>query len=126
MKDKKETVLTLTRKDFVFTYYNPPGPGGQAKNKTMNGVRCKHEPSGVQYSDHSTRSLRDNELKAFQKVANDPKFQQWLKIEHSKKCVKKEDINRRVDEQMQSKNIRVEVQDENGNWVDEKLIKKKD
>lgn len=109
MKSKMVPGVVVNRKDLEITYYNPPGNGGQAKNKTMNGVHMKHPPSGVMYSDHSTRSKIDNERAALAKISKDPRFIKWVRVENAKLGVSASEIHRRVEEQINPKNIRIEV-----------------
>src|SRR5436190_4004429 len=44
------------------------GPGGQHRNKTQNGVRLHHRPSGVVVSATERRSLEANRRAAFARL----------------------------------------------------------
>ncbi len=44
------------------------GPGGQHRNKTQNGVRLHHGPSGVVVSATERRSLKANREAAFERL----------------------------------------------------------
>ncbi len=44
------------------------GPGGQHRNKTQNGVRLHHTPSGVIVSATERRSLEANRRAAFERL----------------------------------------------------------
>jgi len=44
------------------------GPGGQHRNKTQNGVRLHHEPSGSIISATERRSLEANRRAAFERL----------------------------------------------------------
>jgi protein subunit release factor B len=45
------------------------GPGGQHRNKTQNGVRLHHAPSGVVITATERRSLEANRRAAFERLA---------------------------------------------------------
>ena len=45
------------------------GPGGQHRNKTQNGVRLHHAPSGLIISATERRSLEANRRAAFERLA---------------------------------------------------------
>src|SRR5437870_2951939 len=44
------------------------GPGGQHRNKTQNGVRLHHRPSGIVVSATERRSLEANRRAAFARL----------------------------------------------------------
>jgi hypothetical protein len=56
-------------------HYRGSGPGGQKRNKTSNGVRLVHEPTGVLVTATESRSLKENRVHAVRrlrlKVASD-------------------------------------------------------
>lgn len=118
MTEKKELLFSLTEKDFEFTYSMGTGPGGQKRNKTASKVRCYHPPSGADGVSDETRSQHQNKKLAFEKMAKSKKFQDWLKIEIARRSGKLIEIEERVDRAMNPSNIKVEVKDENGRWVD--------
>jgi hypothetical protein len=49
-------------------HYRGSGPGGQKRNKTSNGVRIVHEPSGVIVTATESRSLAENRLHAIRRL----------------------------------------------------------
>lgn len=58
------TLLAETRLET----YTAGGPGGQHRNKTQNGVRLYHEPSGLIISATERRSLEANRRTAFERL----------------------------------------------------------
>lgn len=60
----EEQLLAQCRMD----QYRGPGPGGQKRNKTANGVRLVHEPSGVTVTATESRSLAENRLRAIRRL----------------------------------------------------------
>lgn len=77
---KKRKWFSVTGKDCKWTYFNPPGGGGQNKNKNMNGARCKHEASGAVGKAGDLKSRKENKRLAFERMANTSEFQSWLKL----------------------------------------------
>lgn len=43
-------------------HYRGIGPGGQKRNKTSNGVRLAHLPTGILATATESRSLKENHL----------------------------------------------------------------
>jgi hypothetical protein len=48
--------------------YRGSGPGGQKRNKTSNGVRLVHEPTGILVTATESRSLRENRVHAIRRL----------------------------------------------------------
>lgn len=110
----RKPIVTLTEKDFRWDYSRGSGKGGQKRNKTSSAVRCTHEPSGVAHYSDATRSQHRNRVDAFKKVAADPVFLKWLRLEHHRRTGRLMLIEDEVDRQM--RNVLVEFQ-EDGKWV---------
>lgn len=111
----KEKILSLTAKDFEWSYTRGTGKGGQKKNKTSSAVYCIHNPSKSQGYSEASRSQSDNKADAFKKCVNSSSFQNWLKIETARKMGIIDNINESVKKEM--KRIKVEVKN-NGKWVE--------
>lgn len=107
-------VVSLTEKDFEFEFFRGSGKGGQKRNKTSSACRCRHRPSCVFAVSDETRSAHKNKILAWKKVVNDPKFRDWLKLEHYKRLGILNEIEKYVETELES-NIKVEIQ-ENGKW----------
>jgi protein subunit release factor A len=54
--------------DTEIEIYTASGPGGQHRNKTQNGVRLLHRPSGVRATATERRSLEANRRAAFSRL----------------------------------------------------------
>lgn len=114
---KSDLILSFNKKDFRFDCFRGSGKGGQKRNKTSSYVRCTHEPSRVSAVGQEGRSQYKNKQIAFRKVAESKQFKNWLKIFLSKTNYKT--VKSVVDEQMDRKNIIIEVFDSSkGKWVE--------
>lgn len=75
----KEKIISLTRKDFVWTYYRGSGKGGQKRNKTDSACRCQHLASKSIGCSEDQRSQHQNRKLAFERCIKTKEFQNWLK-----------------------------------------------
>lgn len=111
-------LFTLTRDDFQIDYFSGTGAGGQHRNKHQNCVRLKHNDSGVSVTGQSHRERKSNIKEALTNLKNHPQFRLWInrrvyEIDTGKS------ITEIVDEQMNPKNIKVEMKDEQGVWIED-------
>ena len=113
----KELLFSLTAKDFEWSTFTSGGPGGQNRNKVATGVRVFHRPSGASGESREYRSQYHNKKLALKKLAESIKFKWWVKSLYDE--VMKVPIEKKVDEQMQPQNIKVEVVNKEGKWVEE-------
>src|SRR3954468_15067576 len=49
-------------------HFRGSGPGGQKRNKTSNGVRLVHKPTGVIVTATESRSLKENRIHAIRRL----------------------------------------------------------
>ena len=113
----KELVFSLTKKDFYIEYFSGTGAGGQNRNKVMAACRIHHRASGAVGQCQEERTQKPNREKAFNRLVKSDKFQKWLRLEVSRLAGDTISIEERVEKEM--KNIRVEVRDDNGRWIEE-------
>jgi hypothetical protein len=59
-----DALLAECRED----HYRGSGPGGQKRNKTSNGVRLVHKPTGSIVTATESRSLKENRLYALRRM----------------------------------------------------------
>lgn len=104
----KQPLLSLTKDNFQWDYFRGSGKGGQKRNKTESAVRCTHVESGVSYYSDETRSQHKNKILAFKKVVNDKKFQTWLKIQSCKQYGIGLDMEKKIEDMMQERNLKIE------------------
>lgn len=106
---EKKLLFSITKKDFTIETFCSGGPGGQHQNKTESGVRIRHIESGAVGESRDERSQHQNKRLALERLVSHPLFKKW----HELKCIL-------VDEEIQTKNIKYEIKDENGNWIEVK------
>jgi hypothetical protein len=59
-----DALLAQCRED----HFRGSGPGGQKRNKTSNGVRLVHEPTGTIITATESRSLKENRVHAIRRL----------------------------------------------------------
>ena len=113
-------LFSLDKKDFEFQTFCSGGKGGQHQNKTESGVRCIHKESGSVGECREERSQWENKKRAFRRCVETKEFKKWHKLEVCRIMGKYSSIEDMVKIQLENelKNIKIEVQDENGKWVD--------
>jgi protein subunit release factor B len=74
-------MFSVTAEDCEWQYFKGSGDGGQKRQKTSSGARCSHKPSGAVGEATDTRSQLQNRKLAFERMANSPEFQVWIKLE---------------------------------------------
>jgi protein subunit release factor B len=99
-QDKKELLFSVTRKDCEWNYHHGSGAGGQKRNKTQNAVRVYHPPSGARGQAQESRSLKENEKLAFERMANTKEFSKWVKLEAARVTGQLQKIEEKVDQMM--------------------------
>ena len=115
----KELLFSLSKDkgDFVVQPFKGSGKGGQKRNKTMSACRIIHPESGAVSECQEERSFEQNKKKAFERLIEKDKFQQWYKLECLRQRGILAQIEDEVEQDIQPENIRVEVQ-ENGKWTE--------
>ena len=117
MSDKK-LILSVTKKDIDISFFNGTGAGGQHRNKKKCCCRMHHRDSGAQAVGQDQRDKRANTEACFLRLIETKEFKSWEKIEVSRRLLNTELIEKKVAEQMKDKNIRCEVKNSEGNWIE--------
>ena len=114
---KKELLFSLSKNkgDFVVSTFKSGGKGGQHQNKTDSGTRVTHPASGCFAESRSERSQKTNIKLAFKRLIAQDKFQQWLRLESARQSGELANIERKVNESMNEKNLKIEIK-EDGKW----------
>lgn len=106
---EKKLLFSLTRNDFEIQTFCTGGNGGQHRNAKQNGVRIVHPASGARAEHRDGRDQAKNKKEAFIKLCNSPQFRAWHRMEVAKRLGLFKDVERRVEEQMREKNLKVET-----------------
>ena len=123
----RELLFSVTKDNLEISFFSGTGAGGQHRNKHQNCVRMKHPDSGVMVQCSEHRSKEQNLRTAFQRLSDGKKFKVWSRKKCAKLMMTKEEKEREkqriedmVTESMKPENLKFEVQDENGNWIEMK------
>ena len=112
---RKEKLFSVT--DFEIQTFRSGGPGGQHQNKTDSGVRIIHKSSGAVGESRTHRSQHQNKKEAFRRLIDKPKFKIWL-AEKTKEALTGKTLEDKVKEMMKPENLKIEVKDDDGRWVE--------
>lgn len=112
---KKELLFSLDKRDFIVQTFRSGGKGGQRQNKVETGVRIIHSDSGARGECRNYAHQYQNKKEAFKRLIKHPKFKVW----HSMmvhKITSGKSIDELVDEQVKTKNLKIEGKNEKGKW----------
>jgi len=112
----KTLILSVTLDDCRVDTFRSGGKGGQNQNKVSSGVRIVHELSGAVGEARDSRDQLHNKRSAFKRMVEKPEFKKWLRIETSRRCGNPTP-EQLVEETMRPENIRIEVRNAGGQWV---------
>ena len=124
MKNKKDLIFSITKKDFQITYFSGHGAGGQHRNRHKNCVRIKHIESGATVQATENRSLIQNKKLAFKRLVDNKKFGNWIKVTASFLLKDGKTIGDVVEEMMKDENLNIEKR-VNRKWVNVNSAKEK-
>lgn len=109
-RDKGHLVLSVTLADCDIQTFAAGGKGGQHQNTTNTGVRIIHRASGARGEARDSRSQTQNKRAAFLRMVDTGTFKVWLNRQLASGPTPEE----RVEKDMRSENLRVEVRGPNG------------
>jgi len=114
----KKLLFSLSKDngDFLAEYYNGTGNGGQNRNKREMACRIHHPKSGAMATCQEERHQKANRERAFKRLVESDKFQNWLKLEISRQAGDINEIEQKVEKTMRQ--VKVEVKDKNGRWIE--------
>jgi|WetSurSiteA1Bulk_404760.scaffolds.fasta_scaffold00048_34 protein subunit release factor A len=114
---QREKLFSVTKKDFRVEFFRASGKGGQNRNKRDTACRITHLESGAVSVAKEERSQGQNKRTAFRRLVESKPFQSWVKLRASEVVNSKQKVEESVDRLMKEKNLRVDVKDEVGKWV---------
>ena len=115
--DGRRRITIVSKGDFQFSYFCGPGHGGQAKDKVHSGVQIFHADSGATARASDSRSLEQNKRSAFGRLLKTPKMKFFI-ARRLHEIQNDETIEESVARDMQPSNLRFEVKDADGRWVE--------
>lgn len=116
MKEERQRITILSKKDLEFSYYCGPGHGGQAKNKVASGVMIRHLESGALGRAHDSRSQDQNKREAFRRLCATSQMKFWI-ARKLHEIRNDETIEETIEKECSPENLKLEVKDENGKWT---------
>lgn len=111
----KTLLFSVTMQDCQVETFRCGGAGGQNVNKRSTGVRIRHLPSGAVGESREHRTQHQNKKAAFQRMAQTPAMQGWIRFEAARRAGEPS-IEQRVLAQMAPTLIRCEIQ-QDGKWT---------
>jgi protein subunit release factor B len=117
MSNKKE--FKITKKDLEISFFSGSGAGGQHRNKHMNCVRIRHPATGVMAVGQNYREKEKNISDALRTLASHPKIKFFLE-QGLLELEGKQTIAKYVEYAMDVKNLDVYLENEKGEFVNEK------
>jgi peptide chain release factor 1 len=114
---QRKLLFSLTKKDFETQTFRAGGPGGQYQNKVETAVRIIHPASGAVGESREQRTQLANRKIAFRRLVETPKFKTWHRLKVAEMLMGKT-IEQIVNELMDPKNIKIEVKDDKGKWIE--------
>jgi len=119
MINNRELLFSVSRKDLAVNWFSGKGGGGQHRNKHQNCLRIRHMESGAFATGQSNKEREANKAEALHNLINHPKFKVWhaLKV---LEILSGKTLEARVTESMHEDNLKFEVMDSSGRWIDDK------
>lgn len=111
MTKKKDLLFSVTKKDFKWNYFSGSGGGGQHKNRHKNCVRLHHPDSGARSVCQDYKEKRQNEKVAFRRIIKTKEFQDWLIVESSRVTGQLEEIEKRVERELDKVKLEIKIDD---------------
>lgn len=107
----KNLIFSINKKDLKIEYYRGSGKGGQKRNKTSSAVRITHPASGATAKCEDQRSQTQNERIALKRLVNNDRFKQWVRVQAAMLEQGYRDLEHKVEEMMDEKNLKIEYLD---------------
>lgn len=121
---KKELLFSVTKKDLEVQTFRAGGKGGQHQNKTDSGVRIIHRKSGAVGESRNKRSQYQNKKIALKRLVENHKFKLWVN-RMTFEITKGKSLDQMVSETMDSDNLKIEVKNSEGKWINNENKKDK-
>lgn len=116
----RRLLFSVTAKDFDVEAFCTGGPGGQHRNAKRNGVRIRHRASGAVAEHRDGRDQGKNRSAAFAKLVETREWKQWHRAEVARVLGITAEAEAAAEQAMAPANLKTEVKDEGGRWVEAK------
>ena len=113
----RDLILSVTKRDLRIEMMRGSGKGGQNRNTRDTAVRITHTDSGAVGYAEDERSQAQNRKLAFRRMTETETFKTWLRTEVARRSVDEARIQRKVDDWLRPKFVRMETM-EAGRWVE--------
>ena len=114
----RKLILSVTKKDIDISFFSGKGPGGQNRNRNMCCCRMYHRDSGAKATGQDSKNKPINMKNCFIRLINTEEFKLWERMEVSRRMLNESDIEDTVDKQMHRRNLKYEIRNEDGNWIE--------
>ncbi len=117
----RELLFSVTKDDLDVQTFRAGKNGGQRGDKVETAVRIIHKESGAVGFSQDERSQSQNKRIAFKRMYQNPMFELWRKKKVYKMLTEKEEqenLEKRLDILMRTGNLKIEVKNENGEWIE--------
>jgi len=108
--------VSVTLADCEVQTFRAGGKDGQNQNKRDTGVRVIHHPSGARGESREERSQLANKKSAFRRMAESEAFRAWVRLQAGEDAL----MIAAVERELWPDRTKVEVKDENGQWVEQR------
>jgi protein subunit release factor B len=115
----RELMFSVTIKDCDVQEFRAGGNGGQKQNKTSTGQRVIHRASGARGESREFATQLANKRAAFRRMAESKEFKLWHQRECARITGEQAKVEAQLEQWMKPHNIKVEIKDEEGRWVEE-------
>ncbi len=95
---EKTRLFAVGENDLVWEFFRCGGKGGQKQNKTSSGARVRHEASGAVAESREQRQQIQNRRTALKRLAEDPRFIAWVRMEAATMMDGVSDPNLRIEQ----------------------------
>lgn len=112
-------MFTVTLADCDIQTFSASGPGGQHRDHSNSAVRVTHRASGAVGTAKDSRSQAQNKKAAFHRMARTDTFTAWVRLRCARMRKSEADLELEVERDMRPANLKMEVKDDEGRWVED-------
>lgn len=114
---ERKPLFNVTVSDCRVNTFTVGGHGGAGKDTSNTGVRITHLPSGAVGRAVDSRRQSENKRLAWRRMAESKEFRTWAN-HTAAELASGESIEQAVNRELEPHNIKTEVKDANGRWIE--------